>query len=221
MYICIYIYIHIYICIYIHWPKYLDDQERQLARETKHICWVMTRYSKDVGQTIFWLMGWQQLAGSLKLLVFFAKESYKRDYILQNRPVILRSLLIVATPYHLMRQTKRITPLQLLSHSYLPHSTNMQDTKEQCNMQDTYKQHARHGSATRATKGMTAQQVTQEPAAPHRPRCRLGPMRQRQPFCSRHTSPSHPFVRNPTPVCAQHGTFVYHAPAPRTCRQRQ
>ena len=28
-----------------------------------------------------------------------AKEPCKRDYILQNRPIILRSLLIVATPY--------------------------------------------------------------------------------------------------------------------------
>jgi len=28
-----------------------------------------------------------------------AKEPYKRAYILQKRPVILRSLLIVATPY--------------------------------------------------------------------------------------------------------------------------
>jgi len=27
------------------------------------------------------------------------KEPYKRDYILQKRPIILRSLLIVATPY--------------------------------------------------------------------------------------------------------------------------
>ena len=30
--------------------------------------------------------------------LFFAKEPYKRDYILQKGPVILRSLLIVATP---------------------------------------------------------------------------------------------------------------------------
>jgi len=44
-------------------------------------------------------MGWLRLVGSLKLSVSFAKEPYKRDYILQKRPVILRSLLIVATPY--------------------------------------------------------------------------------------------------------------------------
>jgi len=35
----------------------------------------------------------------LKLQVSFAKEPYKRDDIVQNRPIILRSLLIVATSY--------------------------------------------------------------------------------------------------------------------------
>ena len=34
-----------------------------------------------------------------KLQVSFEKESYKRDYILQKRPIVLRSLLTVATPY--------------------------------------------------------------------------------------------------------------------------
>ena len=44
-------------------------------------------------------MGLLRLVGSLKLRVSFAKEPYKRDDILQKRPIILRSLLIVATPY--------------------------------------------------------------------------------------------------------------------------
>ena len=43
-------------------------------------------------------MGWLPLVGSLKLHVSFAIEPYKRDYILQKRPVMRRSLLIVATP---------------------------------------------------------------------------------------------------------------------------
>ena len=43
-------------------------------------------------------MGWLRLVGSLKLQVSFAKEPYERDYILQERPIILRSLRIVATP---------------------------------------------------------------------------------------------------------------------------
>jgi len=44
-------------------------------------------------------MGWLQLVGSIKLKVSFVKEPYKRDDILQKRPIILSSLLIVATPY--------------------------------------------------------------------------------------------------------------------------
>ena len=47
-------------------------------------------------------MGWLGLVGSLKLFVSFAKETYKRDDILQKKPMILRSLLIVATPYFLV-----------------------------------------------------------------------------------------------------------------------
>jgi len=43
-------------------------------------------------------MGWLRFIGSLKLSVSFAKEPYKRDDILQKRPIILRSLLIEATP---------------------------------------------------------------------------------------------------------------------------
>ena len=44
-------------------------------------------------------MGWLRVVGSLKLKVSFAKEPYKGEYILQKRLIILKSLLIVATPY--------------------------------------------------------------------------------------------------------------------------
>jgi len=40
-------------------------------------------------------MGWLRLVGSLKIQVSFSKEPYKRDYILQKRPIFLRSLLII------------------------------------------------------------------------------------------------------------------------------
>jgi len=40
-----------------------------------------------------------QLVGSLKIEVSSAEGPYKRDYILQKRRIILRSLLIIATPY--------------------------------------------------------------------------------------------------------------------------
>jgi len=42
-------------------------------------------------------MGWLRLVSSLKLYVSFAKEPCKRDDILQKRPIILRSLQMVAT----------------------------------------------------------------------------------------------------------------------------
>ena len=47
-------------------------------------------------------MGWIWLGGSLKSYVSFAKKPYERDDILQKRPMILRSLLIVATPHDLL-----------------------------------------------------------------------------------------------------------------------
>jgi len=34
----------------------------------------------------------------LEIIGLFAKEPYKRDYVLQNRPMVLKSLLIVAAP---------------------------------------------------------------------------------------------------------------------------
>ena len=45
------------------------------------------------------LVGQLRLVGSLKLQISFAKEPYKRDDTLQRRRMILRSLLIIATPY--------------------------------------------------------------------------------------------------------------------------
>ena len=41
---------------------------------------------------------WLRFVGSVKLYFSFAKEPYKRDYILQKWPVIVRSVLIAATP---------------------------------------------------------------------------------------------------------------------------
>ena len=44
-------------------------------------------------------MGWLRLVGSFKLQVSFAEYSLFYRALLQKRPIILRSLLIVATPY--------------------------------------------------------------------------------------------------------------------------
>jgi len=57
----------------------------------------MRVWYKSLFDPAFGVMGWLRLVGALKLYVSFAKEPYKRDYILQKRPVISMSLLIVAT----------------------------------------------------------------------------------------------------------------------------
>ena len=51
----------------------------------------------------FHTMGWLRLVGSIKLQGSFAKEPYKRDYVLQKRPVMLSVLLTVATPYRMAK----------------------------------------------------------------------------------------------------------------------
>jgi len=74
------------------------------AKTSCHACsHIQERHRRRVPHT----MGWLRWVGSLKVKVFFAKEPYKRDDILQKRPIILRSLLIVATPYR-MEQSSQI-----------------------------------------------------------------------------------------------------------------
>jgi len=48
------------------------------------------------------LMGWLPLVGSIKIYVSFAEYRLFYRALLQKRPLILRSLLIVATPYCLL-----------------------------------------------------------------------------------------------------------------------
>jgi len=50
-------------------------------------------------------MGWLRLVGSLKLEVSFAENRLFHRAFLQKRPIILRSLLLVATPYVLYEST--------------------------------------------------------------------------------------------------------------------
>ena len=49
-------------------------------------------------------MGWLRLVGSLKLQVSFAEYSLFYRALLQKRPIVLRSLLIVATPYCILHR---------------------------------------------------------------------------------------------------------------------
>jgi len=58
--------------------------------------------------------------------VYFAKEPYKRDYILQKRPIILRRLLIVATPYDAYWHTKLLFGAHMYTHMYIHMQNHMQ-----------------------------------------------------------------------------------------------
>jgi len=103
MNICIYIhaltpqpfalfpYPHTYICIHIDLCLYTYVSIHTFKPVYTYI------YMTCTHTLVHLPMGWLRLVGSLKLYVSFAKEPHKRDYILQKRPIILRSLLIEAT----------------------------------------------------------------------------------------------------------------------------
>jgi len=57
-------------------------------------------------------MGWLRLVGSLKLQVSFAEHRLFYRALLQKRPIILRSLLLEATPYCLLAPT--VAPFEFL-----------------------------------------------------------------------------------------------------------
>jgi len=95
------------ICIYIQRAKGEHDsftcETGLIAMRGRHIrmhdmthsyAWSWHVHAWDMTQ-----MGWLRLVGSIKLLVSFAKEPYKRNDILQKRPIILSILLSEATTY--------------------------------------------------------------------------------------------------------------------------
>jgi len=87
MYVYLYAYVWL-IVVYMERERERDRTKRDIYRQSTNTA---TVFSTDIG--------WLRLVGSLKLQVSFAKEPYKRDYFLQKRPIIVRSLLILAAPY--------------------------------------------------------------------------------------------------------------------------
>jgi len=94
----LYIYIiETYICIYIYIYIYKRTQFMYIYIKEPIFVWVYV--CEGGGTWIYkweprrWGMGSLWLAGSIKLQVSFAKEPYKRDNILQKRPIILSILL--------------------------------------------------------------------------------------------------------------------------------
>ena len=77
------------------------------------------KYFISVKLGVDWHVGWLRLVGSLKC-VSFAKEPYKRDYILQKKPIILRSLLSIAATYGWIR-AYQLSPIKSEhTHPYAP-----------------------------------------------------------------------------------------------------
>jgi len=113
-----------------HTPTYCNALQRTASHYT-----ALQRAIKALLHTG---MGWLRFVGSLKWYVSFAKEPYNRDDILQKRPVILRSLLIVATPYQGRRQGAlqaqlAATRCKAQQHTAM-HCNAMQRTATHCNV---------------------------------------------------------------------------------------
>jgi len=104
-----YTYIYVYTCIHIYIPcrGHKDCPENESpslwGSDTHTYTHANTcMYVRIYLHTYLWMYVYTllgRLVGSLKSQVSFVKETYKRDDILQKRPIILRSLLFVATPY--------------------------------------------------------------------------------------------------------------------------
>ena len=102
----VYIYLGMYLYLYLSTPVciYLSSIYNCLYLSSypypcsMYICLHLSR-CKSVYICMYLGMGWLWLVGSTKLLVSLAKEPYKRDNILQKRPIISSILLTVATPY--------------------------------------------------------------------------------------------------------------------------
>jgi len=107
MYICIYIYIqYVYIYIYVyHEPLTFPNTFIYIHVKIYIACiciyiyiYVPSSNASGGVSPIASGRGWLQLVGSLKLWVSFTEYSLFYRALLQKRPIILRSLLIVATP---------------------------------------------------------------------------------------------------------------------------
>jgi len=79
------------------------------------------------------VMGWLSFVGSFEIQVSFAKEPYKRDLYSAMRPMFLRSLPIVATPYHsrtCVSHEQCNTHQWVMSHLLTSHVTHVHDSYE-------------------------------------------------------------------------------------------
>jgi len=69
-----------------------------MRKNCSHFSEVFSNHPRSYGDTVDWY-GVATISTLRKIIGLFCTGPYKRDDILQKRPKILRSLLIVATPY--------------------------------------------------------------------------------------------------------------------------
>jgi len=138
MYLYMYIYIYLSTCVYIHiyhnahtnmWCVMCGqaltsshvNKDRTIFRVIVSFIGLFCKRDLKVCVCVLYCvcMGWLRLVGSLKLQVSFAKEPIERVDILQKRPIFVRSLLIVAVPCILMRDTRSFLTRVAAVHSFL------------------------------------------------------------------------------------------------------
>ena len=129
-----YLYVYIYICIYICMYKVIEKEEQLQTNIQKAvticmytpICMCIHIYMKIYVCTYIQEaealidMGQLRLVGSIKVQVFWAEYRLFHRALLQKRPMTLRSLLIVATPY--IKKTMTIcvyTPIYIYIYIYV------------------------------------------------------------------------------------------------------
>jgi len=78
--------------------------------------------------TLTCTMGWLRLVGSLKSYVSFAKEPYKRDYILQRRPIISRGWSLLDVENLLPRSCLGCVEMYM-TYTYIYMSTCLQSQR--------------------------------------------------------------------------------------------
>ena len=83
---------------------------------------------------VFHTYGVATISRLRKMIVSFAKEPYKRDDILQKRPIILRTQLTVATPYHTLESIHYTYTTHLIHIPHTPMNIYLRDS-------DTYTTH--------------------------------------------------------------------------------
>ena len=111
---------------------YKRDQQKKTNRR-------YNTYSSRMLQSSGGAMGWLWLAGSLKLYVSSSEHSFFCRALLQKRPIILRSPLIVATPYRC--NTVSEISIKETYKRYLQTDTSKRDPKKETyDRDDTHSQ---------------------------------------------------------------------------------